>query len=67
MIGRLIGLVGHAIWWYSEDKHRAHQPGEVMGMAANEVERLIVEAGFERPSRRRFLYRLNTMFLARRP
>lgn len=67
MIGRLIGIVGHAIWWYSEDKHREHQPGEVMGMAPDEVERLIVEAGFDRPVRRRFLYRLNIEFLARRP
>ena len=32
MIGRLIGDVGHAIWWYSEDKHRDIAEGEVMGI-----------------------------------
>ncbi len=67
MIGRLIGIVGHAIWWYSEDKHREHQPGEVMGMDPAEVERLIVEAGFQPPERCTFLYGLNTLFKAVRP
>lgn len=67
MINRRIGEIGHAIWWYSEDKHRAQQDGEVMGINPSEVERLIMAAGFERPHRRRFLYGLNTMFLARRP
>lgn len=67
MIGRLIGIVGHAIWWYSEDKHRDLQPGEVMGLDPAEVERMIVAAGFTQPLRRGFLYQLNTMFVARRP
>lgn len=67
MIGRLIGEVGHAIWWYSEDKHREHQDGEVMGMNPSEVERLIADAGFAKLRRLRFLYGLNTMFLAARP
>jgi arsenite methyltransferase len=67
MIGRLIGVVGHAIWWYSEDKHRDLQPGEVMGLDPVEVERMIVAARFAHPVRRGFLYQLNTMFVARRP
>jgi SAM-dependent methyltransferase len=66
MIGRLIGIVGHAIWWYSEDKHRDHQEGEVMGMDPKEVQRLIAAADFVDIRRRTFLYGLNSMFTARR-
>ena len=67
MIGRLIGVVGHAIWWYSEDKHRDHQDGEVMGMDPGEVIRLVSDAGFVGLKRRTFLYGLNSVFIAYRP
>jgi ubiquinone/menaquinone biosynthesis C-methylase UbiE len=67
MIGRLIGVVGHAIWWYSEDKHRERQDGEVMGMNPSQVNDLIIKAGFHQPQQRRFVYWLNIMFVACRP
>lgn len=67
MIGKLIGDVGHAIWWYSEDKKRAVAEGEVMGMDADYVERLLTEAAFLNVSRRRFVYGLNNLFVAHKP
>lgn len=67
MIGKLIGVVGHALWWYSEDKHREEQEGEVMGMDPTVVETLVREAGFTSLERRGFVYGLNTLYLARRP
>jgi SAM-dependent methyltransferase len=67
MIGRTIGIIGHAIWWYSEDKHRDIQDGEVMGMDADDVMRLIGAAGFIECRRRTFLYGLNSLFTARKP
>ena len=67
MIGKLIGNIGHALWWYSEDKHRKAQEGELMGMDAAFVERLIREAGFVDLATRGFVYGLNTLYTARRP
>lgn len=67
MIGSLIGKVGHAIWWYSEDKHREIAEGEVMGMDAADVEKLIREAGFVDCQETGFVYGLNRMWVARRP
>lgn len=67
MIGRIVGEVGHAIWWYSEDKHREVMEGELMGMAPGHVADLIAEAGFVDIERHRFVYGLNHLFIARRP
>jgi SAM-dependent methyltransferase len=66
MIGKLVGGVGHAIWWYSEDKKREVQEGEVMGMNPREVKRLIENAGFVHVAHRRFLYGLNSLYVAER-
>lgn len=66
MIGRLIGDVGHAIWWYSEDKHRDVAEGEVMGIDAKEMLRLLEQAGFRQVTTRRFVYGLNFLYLATR-
>jgi len=67
MIGRLIGEIGHAIWWYSEDKHRDVADGEVMGMNPSAVSSLIREAGFPSVSRTGFVYGLNHLFVAKKP
>ncbi len=64
MIGRLIGGVGHAIWWYSEDKHREVAEGEAMGLDPKEVTSLIAEAGFADICTRRFTYGLNRLYVA---
>jgi SAM-dependent methyltransferase len=66
MIGRLIGDVGHAIWWYSEDKHRHVAEGEVMGIDSTEMLGLFNQAGFSRVSVKRFVYGMNYLFLATR-
>jgi SAM-dependent methyltransferase len=66
MIGRLIGDVGHAIWWYSEDKHRDVAEGEVMGIDSKEMLRLLDQAGFRQVATRRFVYGLNYLYLATR-
>ncbi len=66
MIGRLIGDVGHAIWWYSEDKHRDVAEGEVMGIDSAEMLRLFDQAGFRQVSIKRFVYGMNYLYLATR-
>jgi ubiquinone/menaquinone biosynthesis C-methylase UbiE len=66
MIGRLIGDIGHAIWWYSEDKHRDVAEGEVMGIDSAEMLRLFNQAGFRRVLVKRFVYGMNYLFLATR-
>ena len=66
MIGRLIGDVGHAIWWYSEDKHRDVAEGEVMGIDSAQMMRLFEQAGFRAISTRRFVYGMNYLYLATR-
>lgn len=66
MIGQLIGNVGHAIWWYSEDKHRDIAEGEVMGINPGEMLNLFHQAGFKRVSVKRFVYGMNYLFLAAR-
>ena len=67
MIGRIIGTIGHALWWYSEDKHRARQRGEVMGMNARDVASRLGRAGFVEVRRGGFVYGLNALVTARRP
>ncbi len=64
MIGRLIGDIGHAIWWYSEDKHRDVAPGEVMGIDDKEMARLIRQAGFPDLKITRFVYGMNYLYIA---
>jgi SAM-dependent methyltransferase len=66
MIGRLIGDVGHAIWWYSEDKHRDVAESEVMGINSAEMLRLFNLAGFTQVSIKRFVYGMNYLYLATR-
>lgn len=66
MIGRLIGDVGHAIWWYSEDKHRDVADGEVMGINSVDMLHLFDQAGFRDVSIRRFVYGMNYLYLANR-
>ncbi len=67
MIGRLIGDVGHAIWWYSEDKHRDVADGEVMGIDPRDVEQLMREAGLVDIQRTGFVYGLNHCFVGIKP
>lgn len=67
MIGRLIGGVGHALWWYSEDKHRDVDEEEEMGMDPSEVIGIVEKAGFTDVRHERFVYGLNSLYVAKRP
>ena len=66
MIGKLIGAVGHAIWWYSEDKHREVRADELPGIDSSDVVSLIHGAGFMDIKTNSFVYGLNTLYTARR-
>ena len=65
MIGRFIGVVGHAIWWYSEDKHREVDEEEEMGMDPKEIFELLEKSGFEKPEIKKFVYRLNYLYISK--
>lgn len=64
MIGPILGNIGHAIWWYSEDKKRGGmQEGEVGGLSTRRVIDLCRQAGFELESHSRFLYGFNHLYI----
>lgn len=64
MIDPILGGIGHAIWWYGEDRHRGGmQPGEVGGLWPRDVIRLCEAAGFARRVHRRFVYGMNNLFV----
>ena len=64
MIGRFIGTIGHAIWWYSEDKHRDIDEEEEMGMDRKEILSLLKQTGYSNVQVKPFFYGLNTLFIA---
>lgn len=63
MIGRFIGRIGHAIWWYSEDKHREVDEHEEMGLDEPEIMALFDRAGFRLVRLDRFVYGLNRLYV----
>jgi SAM-dependent methyltransferase len=69
MIGRSLGRIGHALWWYSEDKHKHRDvdPREEPGLEAREILGLLTQAGFLLRSRFHFCYGLNNLYLAEKP
>lgn len=67
MIGPVIGKVGHALWWYSEDKHRDVDEDEEMGMSKVAIVTLLRNAGFVNLRIESFVYGLNHLFLAEKP
>lgn len=67
MIGRRVGELGHRLWWYSEDKHRHVDEDELMGMDPREVEALIADTGFRLERVERFVYGMNSLYVASRP
>ncbi|UPA25214.1 class I SAM-dependent methyltransferase [Shinella oryzae] len=64
MIGSFVGKIGHALWWYSEDKEREMHPDELMGMDTNDVVSLFERAGLKLTLHKRFGYGLNNLFVA---
>ncbi len=63
MIGRVIGKVGHALWWYSEDKHRDVDEHEEMGLDHREMMSLFAGAGYRLVHFERFVYGLNHLYV----
>lgn len=63
MINPLLGGIGHAIWWYSEDKRRDGMlEGEVGGLWTRDVVRMCRDAGFELDDHERFVYGMNHLY-----
>lgn len=65
MINKFLGTVGHAIWWYSEDKHRDVDEAELMGIDRAGVIELLAAGGFPEVDVHRFAYGLNRIYRAR--
>ena len=63
MINPIFGGIGHAIWWYSEDKIRGGmKDGEAGGLWTSNIVALCTQAGFQMREHRRFLYGLNNFY-----
>lgn len=64
MINPILGNIGHAIWWYSEDKKRGGMlAGELGGMWTKEVVTLCQNAGFMYRAHHGFQLGLNHIYL----
>jgi SAM-dependent methyltransferase len=64
MIDPILGDIGHAIWWYSEDKKRGGmKEGERGGLWTSEIVRLCANAGFSLKEHRRFVYGMNHLYI----
>jgi SAM-dependent methyltransferase len=64
MIGRLIGAIGHRLWWYGEHHHRAVAEGETDGLDPDEMLGFLSAANFQNIRHRRFVYGLNSLYVA---
>jgi SAM-dependent methyltransferase len=64
MINPILGGVGHAIWWYSEDKLRGGMlPGEVGGLWTRDIVAMAARAGLRLVSHERFVYGMNHLYV----
>ena len=64
MINPVLGGVGHAIWWYSEDKQRGGMlPGEVGGLWTRDIVAMCEAAGLRLDTHRRFVYGMNHLYV----
>jgi hypothetical protein len=64
MINPFLGEIGHAIWWYSEDKKRGGMAaGEVGGIWTDDLIRMCSEEGFYLHLHRRFVYGMNNFYI----
>ncbi|MFC1976011.1 class I SAM-dependent methyltransferase [Chloroflexota bacterium] len=66
MIDPILGGIGHAIWWYSEDKQRGGmKEGETGGLWGHAVVEMCEAAGFKLKLHKRFVYGMNNIYLFR--
>jgi SAM-dependent methyltransferase len=64
MINPLLGDIGHAIWWYSEDKQRGGmRPGEVGGLWTRDIVEMSAKAGLRLDHHHRFVYGMNHLYV----
>jgi SAM-dependent methyltransferase len=64
MINPILGGIGHAIWWYGEDRHRGGmEEGEVGGLWPRDIVNMCVARGFRLREHRRFVYGMNHLFV----
>jgi SAM-dependent methyltransferase len=67
MINPVLGDVGHAVWWYSEDKHRGGmKEGEVGGMWNGDIVRMCKNESFELSVHSRFVFGMNNLLVFER-
>jgi len=64
MIDPILGGIGHALWWYSEDKHRGGmQEGEVGGIWTRDLVKMCQTSGFRLRIHKRFVYGMNNLYV----
>ena len=64
MINPFLGNIGHALWWYGEDRERGGmQEGETGGLWSRDVFSLCRHAGFRLRRHRRFVYGMNHLYV----
>ncbi len=64
MIDPVLGGIGHAIWWYGEDRERGGmKPGEVGGLWSRDIVGLCERAGFRLMRHSRFVYGMNNLYV----
>lgn len=64
MINPILGGIGHALWWYAEDRARGGMvKGERGGLWTGEVVRMCAAAGFRLHSHSRFVYGMNHLYI----
>ena len=62
-----IGLLRHKLAWWDKDQHqRGMRSGEEYGLHPYLVKNLLAEVGFKNIQRKKFVYGLNNLYLARR-
>ncbi len=64
MIDPVLGGIGHAIWWYGEDRKRGGmKPGEVGGLWSKDIISLCRHSGFRLVHHSRFVYGMNNLYV----
>jgi hypothetical protein len=64
MINPFLGDIGHALWWYGEDRERGGmKEGETGGLWSRDVFSLCRRAGFRLRRHRRFVYGMNHLYV----
>jgi len=66
MINPILGGIGHALWWYGEDRLRGGmKDGEVGGMWGRDILRMCEMQGFRLEVHKRFVYGMNNLYIFR--